>query len=178
MGHWWDSLQQKNPYNICGLKWQGIQFATCSVIFVAAAFLSNLFNHFCMFTEISLFEKVSQRRERSWLGSLILRVSSDQNYSMKVICMRTDDARNTCQTLEFHFQQQVTPFVLPSLCTGSTCVVLLLRGPAAAPLLLVAQWPGGVAFPLVATGSWRAVLWFKHQGIMLLAKSHLAECLA
>lgn len=72
--------------DLCGIsvsKYQGILFATCGVYFVDAVFLSNLFKHFSRFHSM-----------------------------MEVICTRTDNTRNTCQTLKFQFQQRVTPFFL------------------------------------------------------------------
>lgn len=116
---WWatDGIHcRKKLHSICDLKWQGIQFATCGVtlllLFSCQTSLST-----CIHSEKSAY-------------------LSRFHSTVKITCMRTDYAQNTCQTLKFQFEQQTTPFFLRA-CIAF--VVLLLRGRAPIPLVLVVQ---------------------------------------
>lgn len=72
--------------DLCGIsasKWQGIQFATCGVTSLMLFSCQISFKHFSRFHSM-----------------------------MEVICTRTGNTQNTCQTVDFQFQQQATPFFL------------------------------------------------------------------
>lgn len=116
---WWatDGIHcRKKLYSFCDLKWQGIQFATCGV---------TLLLLFSCQTSLSTCIHSEKSAHLSRFHSTV-----------KITCMRTDYAQSTCQTLKFQFEQQVTPSFLRA-CIA--CVVLLLRGPAAIPPVLVGQ---------------------------------------
>lgn len=60
--------------------------------------------------------------------------------TMKVICMRTDYAQNTCQTLKFQFQQQVTPFCLHCAAHESSCCSTSCPGGPGAKCSGLVEW--------------------------------------
>lgn len=124
---WWatDGIHcRKKPYGICGLKWQGIQFATCGVILLLL-FSCQTSLSACIHSEKSAY---------------LSRFPS----TVKITCMRTDYGQNTCQTLKFQSEQQVTPFFLPRLhraaAEGSCCHTSGPGGPGAECLGL-GEWP-------------------------------------